>query len=201
MKRISQSGRNGVKRADLKKEFQHIAADATIESLLENGEIVMDKKGTAYYLWEAGHFLKHLLETDSRFRVLYTKIEEMKVILEHILDHGMMTSTSTTTRPTEHYPHNGTGPGPIKNHGIAINKEQFGRNFRLALQQNSNSSGWVSLSRIREQMNKAYGISQEEFYSLVEEISNKEYETYELSSGGSEGIIIRGLLHGFIRCI
>ena len=50
-------------------------------------------------------------------------------------------------------------------------------------------------------MNEKYRVTREDFYSLVEEIANKDYETYELSSGGSEGIILRGLLHGFIRCI
>ena len=50
-------------------------------------------------------------------------------------------------------------------------------------------------------MGKRYNIGQEEFYSLVENMTNKEYNTYELSSGGSEGITVRGLLHGFVRCI
>ena len=201
MNRISQSGRDGVKRTEVKKEFQNLSADDTIESLLENGEIVMDKKGTAYFLWESGNYLKHLLATDTKFRILYTKIEDMGVALEHLLDQRTMPSASYITRHTPPYPSDEPDLGLSKDHRIAINKEQFRRDFRFALQQNSSTSGWVSLSRIREQMNKMYGISPEEFYSLVEEISNKEYDTYELSSGGNEGITIRGLLHGFIRCI
>jgi hypothetical protein len=50
-------------------------------------------------------------------------------------------------------------------------------------------------------MDKTYSIERDHFYTLVQEIANKEYETYELSSGGIEGITVRGLLHGFIRCI
>lgn len=201
MKRISQSGRNGVKRTEVKKEFQHLPVDDTIESLLENGEIVMVKKGAAYYLWEGGNYLKHLLATDTKFRILYTKMEEMGAVLERLLDQRTMPVASTITRDRSSYPSDGPDLILSRDHGTAINKEQFRRDFRFALQQNSSTSGWVSLSRIREQMNKMYGISREEFYSHVEEISNEEYDTYELSSGGSEGITIRGLLHGFIRCI
>jgi hypothetical protein len=189
--RISLSGRNGIKRTEIKKEFQHIPADEIVESLLKTREVVMDKKGTAFYLWEAENYLQHILTTDTKFRILYRKIEEMERNLEQRI--------SLAAEHTSQYALD--RPVLFQDHKIAIDKDQFERDFRIVLQHNSSTSGWVSLSKIREEMNKKYRVTPEDFYSLVEEIANKEYETYELSSGGSEGITLRGLLHGFIRCI
>ena len=84
---------------------------------------------------------------------------------------------------------------------INFDKDIFRQEFDIVLRKTPGSSGWVLLSRIREEMEKKYNIGQEEFYALVEDMTNKEYNTYELSSGGSEGITVRGLLHGFVRCI
>jgi hypothetical protein len=50
-------------------------------------------------------------------------------------------------------------------------------------------------------MEKKYNLKRDEFYAQVEEMTNKEYDTYELSTGGIEGITVRGLVHGFVRCI
>ncbi|HEY3526611.1 MAG TPA: hypothetical protein VGK47_10470 [Nitrososphaeraceae archaeon] len=198
MHRISLSGRNGIKRTEIKKEFQHMPVDEIVESLLETHEVVMDKKGTAFYLWEAENYLQHILTTDTKFRLLYRKIEELKAILESNLDQRMITPVSGYT---SQYALDRPARDLFQDHRVAIDKDQFERDFSLVLQHNSTTSGWVSLLKIREEMNEKYRVTREDFYSLVEEIANKDYETYELSSGGSEGIILRGLLHGFIRCI
>ena len=197
--KISLSGRNGIKRTEIRKEFQHIRVDDEVESLLKNGEIVMEKRGAACYLWEAENYLQHVLTTDIKFKILYTLIEEIKVLLERYSKQTTMAPLPATIEHSSHH----TDAGYIygQDHRIAIDKEKFGRDFRLTLRQNSGSSGWVSLSKIREQMDKTYSIERDDFYTLVQEIANKEYETYELSSGGIEGITVRGLLHGFIRCI
>jgi hypothetical protein len=206
MHRISLSGRNGIKRTEIKKEFQHMPVDEIVESLLGTREVVMDKKGTAFYLWEAENYLQHILTTDTKFRLLYRKIEELKAILESNLDQRMITPVSlasgkNATGYTSQYALDRPARDLFQDHRVAIDKDQFERDFRLVLQHNSTTSGWVSLLKIREEMNEKYRVTREDFYSLVEEIANKDYETYELSSGGSEGIILRGLLHGFIRCI
>lgn len=200
MHRISLSGRNGIKRTEIKKEFQHMPVDEIVESLLETREVVMDKKGTAFYLWEAENYLQHILTTDTKFRLLYRKIEELKA-MESNLDQRMITPVSLATGYTSQYALDRPARDLFQDHRVAIDKDQFERDFRLVLQHNPSTSGWVSLSKIREEMNEKYRVTREDFYSLVEEIANKDYETYELSSGGSEGIILRGLLHGFIRCI
>lgn len=201
MHRISLSGRNGIKRTEIKKEFQHMPLDEIVESLLETRKLVMDKKGTAFYLWEAENYLQHILTTDTKFGILYRKIEELKVILESNVEQRMITPVSLARGYTSQYALDRPARNPFQDHRVAIDKDQFERDFRLVLQHNSSSSGWVSLLKIREEMNEKYGVTREDFYSLVEEIANRDYETYELSSGGSEGITLRGLLHGFIRCI
>jgi hypothetical protein len=201
MHRISLTGRNGIKKTEIKKEFQHMPVDEIVESLLETHEVVMDKKGTAFYLWEAENYLQHILTTDTKFGILYRKIEELKVILEGNLEQRMITPVSLARGYTSQYALDRPAPNPFQDHRVAIDKDQFERDFRSVLQHNSSTSGWVSLLKIREEMNEKYGVTREDFYSLVEEIANRDYETYELSSGGSEGITLRGLLHGFIRCI
>jgi len=199
--KISLSGRNGIKRAEIRKEFQHVPVDEEVESLLKNGEIVMEKRGAACYLWEAENYLQYILTTDTKFKILYTLIEEIKVLLERDPKQTTMTPLPATIEHTSHHADAGTGHIYGQDHRIAIDKEKFRRDFRLTLRQNSGSSGWVSLSKIREQMDKTYSIERDHFYTLVQEIANKEYENYELSSGGIEGITVRGLLHGLIRCI
>ena len=201
MHRISLSGRNGIKRTEVKKEFQHMPVDEIVESLLETRKLVMGKKGTAFYLWEAENYLQHILTTDTKFRILYRKIEELKVILESNIEQRMITPVSLARGYTSQYALDRPARNLFRDHRVAIDKDQFERDFRLILQHNSSTSGWVSLLKIREEMNEKYGVTREDFYSLVEEIANRDYETYELSSGGSEGITLRGLLHGFIRCI
>jgi hypothetical protein len=44
-------------------------------------------------------------------------------------------------------------------------------------------------------------ISSDEFYRLVSELTSKHQDRYELSTGGGEGVMVRGILHGFVRCI
>ena len=208
MHKISLSGRNGIKRTEIRKEFQNIAIEEVVESLLKKGEVVMDKKGTAYYLWQADNYLQYLLMTDTRFRLLYDTVEETKRLVENKIKQNAIPTPADSTKS----PSNNTEAAfedatdrfdsvPERLEEITFDKEMFRLEFDTALRRNPSTSGWVLLSRIREEMGKKCNIGQEEFYTLVENMTNKEYNTYELSSGGSEGITVRGLLHGFVRCI
>jgi hypothetical protein len=208
MNRISQAGEKGVRKTELKKEFQNSSVEDEIESLLGNGEIVMDKKGTAYYLWRSDDYMKYLLTTDTKFRLLYNKIEEMKAQLEDRFTNGGSYRDTDRTRNIYYYD---SGSFESRNNSVSfltrmdqtsnLDNDKFRKEFDSVLKKCSGSSGWVLLSRIREEMERKYNLRQEDFYSLVKEITNREYDTYELSSGGTEGITIRGLLHGFVRCI
>ena len=208
MHKISLSGRNGIKRTEIRKEFQNIAIEEVVESLLKKGEVVMDKKGTAYYLWQADNYLQYLLMTDTRFRLLYDTVEVTKRLVENKIKQNAIPTPADSTKS----PSNNTEAAfedatdrfdsvPERLEEITFDKEMFRQEFDTALRRNPSTSGWVLLSRIREEMGKKCNIEQEEFYTLVENMTNKEYNTYELSSGGSEGITVRGLLHGFVRCI
>jgi hypothetical protein len=208
MHKISLSGRNGIRRTEIRKEFQTPDIDDIVESLLKKDEVVMDKKGTAYYLWQAENYLQYLLMTDTKFRLLYDAVEETKRLVEDKIRQNPISVPADSTKS----PSNNTQaafedaidrlasvPGRVQE--ITFDNDVFRREFDLALSRNPSSSGWVLLSRIREEMGKRYNIGKKEFYTLVENMTNKEYNTYELSSGGSEGITVRGLLHGFVRCI
>jgi len=204
MHKISLSGRNGIRRTEIKKEFQTTAIDDVVESLLKKGEVVMDKKGTAYYLWQADNYLQYLLMTDTKFRLMYDAVEETKRLVEDkIRQNPIPTPADSTKSPSDNI-ENATdrfASVPRTREELTFDNDMFKQEFDLALRRYPSSSGWVLLSTIREEMGKRYNIGQEEFYALVENMTNKEYNTYELSSGGSEGITVRGLLHGFVRCI
>jgi hypothetical protein len=78
--------------------------------------------------------------------------------------------------------------------------DQFKDDFDSSVSHYSNSIGWVELAKVRNQLCTKYNISHDEFYHLVEQLLNKYDKNYELSTGGYEGLTIRGLLHGFVRC-
>jgi hypothetical protein len=206
--RISQAGEKGIRKTELKKEFQNSPFEDEIGSLIGNGDIVMDKKGTAYYLWRSDDYMKYLLTTDTKFRLLYNKIEEMKIQLEDRFENGgyfrdtddSKSIYNCDSRSFERWDNSVKYPAKIVQISNFDN-DNFRNEFDSVLKKCSGSSGWVLLSRIREEMERKYNLRQEDFYSLVKEITDREYDTYELSSGGTEGITIRGLLHGCVRCI
>jgi hypothetical protein len=206
--RISQAGEKGVRKTELKKEFQNSPFEDEIESLIGNGDIVMDKKGTAYYLWRSDDYMKYMLTTDTKFRLLYNKIEEMKVQLKDRFENGGYFRDTDDSKSIYNYDSrsfeswNNSVKYPAKIDQISnFDNDNFRKEFDSVLKKCSGSSGWVLLSRVREEMERKYNLRQEDFYSLVKEITDREYDTYELSSGGTEGITIRGLLHGFVRYI
>jgi hypothetical protein len=81
--------------------------------------------------------------------------------------------------------------------GINDFKEQFDS----VLANSASSIGWVELARVRSELSARCGITSDDFYRLVSELTSKYQDKYELSTGGGEGVMVRGLLHGFVRCI
>jgi hypothetical protein len=82
-----------------------------------------------------------------------------------------------------------------------INLENFKEDFDLTINKYSDSIGWVPLSTLRNDLSEKYEIAENEFYDLVEQLVNENRSHYELSSGGNEGIMIRGLIYGYVRCL
>ncbi|MEM2856166.1 MAG: hypothetical protein QW416_03600 [Candidatus Nitrosocaldaceae archaeon] len=81
-----------------------------------------------------------------------------------------------------------------------ISLEQFKMEFDRIVAEHTNSIGWIELIDIRKRICSKYNISKNTFYTLVSQLLDA-YNSYELSSGGKEGIVIRGLTHGFVRMI
>ncbi len=133
-------------------------------------------------------------EMDGKISILSEEIKTISRILEEV----KVVAT-----------HNGNGNGHTKSNGKSsstvssepITLEQFRVDFDRMLAEASSSIGWVELVSIKERMCKRYNITAHEFYSLVEQLLERFSNRYELSSGGQEGIVIRGLVHGFVRRI
>jgi hypothetical protein len=77
----------------------------------------------------------------------------------------------------------------------------FKEEFDVALANSGSSIGWIELANIRNKICDSCNISSDEFYRLVGELTSMHQDKYELSTGGREGVMVRGLLHGFVRCI
>jgi hypothetical protein len=84
---------------------------------------------------------------------------------------------------------------------IKIDYERFKEQLDRALASSSSSIGWVELCNVRKDLCSKMNISREQFYHSFEEVVSNNYDKYELSTGGEEGIQLRGLVHGFVRCI
>ena len=79
--------------------------------------------------------------------------------------------------------------------------QDFKEEFDVALATLGSSIGWIELAKIRNRMCARSAHFSDEFYSLVSELTSKHQDSYELSTGGGEGVMVRGILHGFVRCI
>ena len=82
-----------------------------------------------------------------------------------------------------------------------IDLNTFKLDFDLSISKNAGSIGWVALSIVRNDLCLKHELTEKQFYYYTKELIDQFKNNYELSSGGEEGIIIRGLLHGFVRCL
>lgn len=95
-------------------------------------------------------------------------------------------------------------PTPQKNdanNGTNLTLDQFKMEFDRTLVEIPTSIGWVELAMIRQRICDKYNISKYNFYSNASQLFDQFSNSYELSSGGNEGVIVRGMIHGFVRCI
>ena len=73
--------------------------------------------------------------------------------------------------------------------------------FDTILSKSNSSIGWIELGQVRNELSQKFDLTKNEFYELVEQLVNAYHNEYELSTGGNEGVILRGLLHGYVRGI
>jgi hypothetical protein len=205
VKKILSAGSSGAKKADLRKEFGDI--EATLEALVSKGEVFVDKRGSAYYCFHKDHYVQSLLNSDPRFRLTYDMIKS--------LEESVNSSSKEVARAVETLANNisnlarfvterAEGGAAMQASAAprrALSVADFKKEFDSSLASSSSSIGWVELAKVRSDVCAKCGISGDEFYRLVGELTGQYQDKYELSTGGGEGVMVRGLLHGFVRCI
>jgi len=192
LEKILSTGSNGIKKSDLKKEFTSFDLDQTLENLVNNGKVCVDKKGAAYYCWTAEVYVKHLNSVDPKFRILLERIK----IIERKLDSQSNSVKDALNGLIEVLKsENSELPKAL------VNLDNFKIEFDTILSGSTSSIGWIELGNVRSELSQKFDLDKNEFYELVEQLVNSYQNEYELSTGGSEGLILRGLLHGFVRGI
>ncbi|HYZ50679.1 MAG TPA: hypothetical protein VE593_07320 [Nitrososphaeraceae archaeon] len=205
--RIILSGSAGVKKTDLRKEFAEQDIDTFLEKAITQGDICVDKKGAAYYCWHREHYLQSLLNSDAKFRIIYDAIKSLERSINNTSDalaKSLESSTNNIILSLSKLSKENIGASIDErglSTGIKMQLEQFKTDFDKSVSNYANSIGWVEFGKIRNELCTRYNISHEQFYHLVEQLINKYDKKYELSTGGYEGLTIRGLVHGFVRCI
>ena len=192
LEKILSTGSNGIKKSDLKKEFTSFDLDQTLENLVNNGKVCVDKKGAAYYCWTAEVYVKYLNSVDPKFRILLERIK----IIERKLDTQSNSVKDALNGLIEVLKsENSELPKAL------VNLDNFKIEFDTILSKSTSSIGWIELGNVRSELSQKFDLDKNEFYELVEQLVNSYHNEYELSTGGSEGLILRGLLHGYVRGI
>lgn len=213
--RILSFGSAGIKKTDLRREFGDI--DTPLENIISKGDIFVDKRANVYFCFHKSHYVQSLLNSDPRFKLTYEMIKSVNesvsssskdllrtveilannisnlanVVLEMKNDQQSWLAQQMLTRDV---PITGVQMGTMSVH-------DFKEEFDVALANSGSSIGWIELANVRNKICDSCNISSDEFYRLVGELTSMHQDKYELSTGGREGVMVRGLLHGFVRCI
>lgn len=212
---IEAKGIEGIKKTDLRREFQEVEElDSILQELVRTHEIFIEKKGNSFYCWHKNHYLQKLLNTDQKFSLLYTLMNSVQNSVNtrfESLNVSLDTVTKQVRGITEEIKilassgQRDIGPNtPIsqeQDKPIEINYDRFQEQLDQALASASTSIGWIELCNLRKDLCSRMNISREQFYHSFEEVVSNNYDKYELSTGGEEGIQLRGMVHGFVRCI
>ena len=212
---IAAKGIEGIKKAELRRELQEVQElDSILQELVRTQEIFIERKGNSFYCWHKNYYLQKLLSTDQKFSLLYTLINSMQDSLNTKFDSldasldavtkqvrmitdeikVLASSEQRYTGQNDLIPQEQTKP-------IGINYDKFKEQLDQALAGVSSSIGWVELCNLRKNLCLKMNISREQFYRSFEEVVSNNYDKYELSTGGEEGIQLRGMVQGFVRCI
>ena len=213
--RILSFGSAGIKKTDLRREFGDI--DTPLENIISKGDIVVDKRANVYFCFHKRHYVQSLLNSDPRFKLTYEMIKSV--------NESVSSSSKDLLRTVEILANNISNLANVmlemKNDQQSWQAQQmltrnvpitgvqmetmsvhdFKEEFDVALANSGSSIGWIELANIRNKICDSCNISSDEFYRLVGELISMHQDKYELSTGGREGVMVRGLLHGFVRCI
>jgi hypothetical protein len=212
---IEAKGIEGIKKTDLRREFQEVEElDSILQELVRTHEIFIEKKGNSFYCWHKNHYLQKLLNTDQKFSLLYTlmnsvqnsvnsRFESLNVSLDTVTKQvrGITEEIKILASSGQRDIGPNTPMSQEQDKPIEINYDKFQEQLDQALASASTSIGWIELCNLRKDLCSRMNISREQFYHSFEEVVSNNYDKYELSTGGEEGIQLRGMVHGFVRCI
>ncbi|MGC2598298.1 MAG: hypothetical protein WA395_09230 [Nitrososphaeraceae archaeon] len=196
--KILTAGPLGIKKSELRKSFIGFDLDGLLHRLVTTGDVFIEKKGTSYYCWHKDHYLQSLLNSDPKFKLIYDSLRSLE---KSLLNSTLSGSTPNETSEPEKLGNGPDTPAIIVAESESTDTAEFMREFDNAIAENSNSIGWVELEKIKRDLSSKHIYQRDDFYNQVKQLIEKNTERYELSTGGNEGIMIRGLLHGFVRCI
>ena len=212
---ISATGTEGIKKTELRREFQEVAElDLILQELVRTQEIFIEKKGNSIYCWHKNYYLQKLLNTDQKFSFLYTSMNSLYDSLIPRFDsigerldevNREVSEVTKEIRVLTSFEQRDDGRNDLmpqeQTNATKINYDNFKEQLDYAIASASSSIGWVELCNIRKNLCSKMNISRDQFYESLEEVVSNNYDKYELSTGGEEGIQLRGLVHGFVRCI
>lgn len=206
--KIFSSGVSGLKKTDLTKEFASVDLDNILNTWIKQNKIIISKKGSTNYCWHKDSYFQYLVDSDPKFKYTLELLKEVQISFKNLstsIDRHveklegkmivLMDSILATT--TNNHTFENSIPNPQK----VINLQSFSEDFDLTICKYSDSIGWVPLATLRNDLSIKYEISEKEFYDLAEQLVNENRSKYELSTGGNEGIMIRGLVYGYVRCL
>ncbi|HJU13783.1 MAG TPA: hypothetical protein VJ792_04940 [Candidatus Nitrosotalea sp.] len=185
LERIGSTGVQGVKKADLKKEFGK-ESDGILEKLAKGEKVFIEKKGVAYYVWTRENYIIHLTENDPKFKLVLNMLVGVSHSVARLKDHTQNLREEMERISLQDEPSRGA---------------DFENAFDKCLREAGTSIGWTPFSKVREKICQSHDISREKFYTLAGDLVEKHHDKYEVSTGGQEGIVIRGMVHGFVRTV
>lgn len=183
LERISAEGSNGIKKTELKRILGK-SCDDILQELLDKEEIIVDKKGTVYFVWTKQNYLTYLSQKDPKFKIVLDMIKNVNQTPNSVRECPNSSGEALTT---------------ISLQSTVDTNLVFEKEFDRCLAESSISIGWAPFSLIRKKICESNNISRESFYSLASTLVETHREKYEMSTGGEEGLLLRGLVHGFVR--
>jgi hypothetical protein len=169
--KVVESGVCGIKKAELKKIFGN-ECEPSLAELTNDEKIIVDNKGVAHYVWTKENYLSHISQNDPKFKILSKLVKNLENSVNQMRNQAASSTNSDLS---------------------------FQSLFDDSISKLSSSLGWVQLSSVREKVCESLNISQEKFYTLTSSLIESNPAKYEISTGGQEGITVRGMLHGYVR--
>ncbi|MHB8546982.1 MAG: hypothetical protein ACYDAJ_09475 [Nitrosotalea sp.] len=185
LEKISASGISGVKKVDLKKIFGK-DCEGMLEELKADEQIFIEKKGVAYFVWTKENYVQHVTQNDPKFKLMLNMLAGVNQSIAKVKAHtDVLQEELERSSLRKNVPKN----------------DDFEGVFNSSLNESSTSIGWIPFDKIREKVCEDQNLSKEKFYQMTTSLIENHQDRYEISSGGQEGIVMRGLVHGYVRKI